>query len=102
MKTVLGPFIEHARQKGVDHATIRLLLLSAGWKERDVSEAVAAQILEMPVPRPPDRGGAREAFLYLLTFMALYTTITSLVVLTAGAGGRVRPSPDEAGASRRP
>jgi hypothetical protein len=81
MKDELGPFISHAREQGVDHSTIRLLLLSAGWKDRDISEAVAAQALGMPVPRPPDRGGAREAFLYLLTFIALYSTVISTVVL---------------------
>jgi len=26
-------FVDHARDKGMDHATIRHLLLSAGWKE---------------------------------------------------------------------
>ena len=93
MKEILGPFIEHARQKGMDHATIRLLLLSAGWKEREISTALAAQSLDTPVPAPPDRGGAREAFLHLLTFAALYTTVISLVILFFTLIDRLFPDP---------
>jgi hypothetical protein len=62
-KPVLDPlatFIDHARGKDMDHATIRMLLLSAGWKERDVAPVLSAQALEHPVPTPPDVGGARE------------------------------------------
>jgi hypothetical protein len=77
----LDAFIAHARSKDMDHATIRLLLLAAGWKERDVAQALAAQGLDMPVPVPPDSGGAREAFLHLLAFSSLYTTVISLIVL---------------------
>lgn len=74
-------FIHHARGKGMDHATIRVLLLSAGWKEKDVAHALAAEGLEMAVPEPPSAGGARDAFLYLLMYTALYTMVISLVVL---------------------
>jgi hypothetical protein len=31
MSGALFEFIRHARQKGMDHATIRVILLSAGW-----------------------------------------------------------------------
>jgi len=75
MGTSLASFIEHARTKGMDHATIRMLLLDAGWKEKDIADALTAQALDIPVPLPPDVGGAREAFLYLVTFTALYTFI---------------------------
>ncbi|TSC78606.1 MAG: hypothetical protein G01um101425_1008 [Candidatus Peregrinibacteria bacterium Gr01-1014_25] len=81
MLSPLTPFITHARGKGMDHATIRLLLLSAGWKEKDIAEALAAEGLSMPVPVPPDRGGAREAFFHLLTFASLYVTLVSLTIL---------------------
>lgn len=74
-------FIAHAREKGMDHATIRVLLLSAGWKEKDVAQALAAEGLEMPVPQPVRAGRAREAFLYLLTFTTLYITVISLVIM---------------------
>jgi hypothetical protein len=81
MSTDLAGFIDHARRKGMDHATIRMLLLSSGWKEKDVIEALARTSLELPIPAPPDRGGAREAFLHLLTFAAFYTSVIAVVML---------------------
>lgn len=81
MEPSLGAFIDHARQKGMDHATIRMLLLSAGWKEKDIASALTAQALDIPVPTPPDVGGAREAFLHLVAFAALYTAVISGVML---------------------
>ncbi len=77
----LAAFIDHARSKGMDHATIRMLLLSAGWKERDIAQALTAQALEIPVPTPPDVGGAREAFLHLLSAAALYTSVSYALTL---------------------
>lgn len=81
MDTRLQDFIAHARAKGMDHATIRLLLLSAGWKEREIVGAMAVEGLDMPVPEPPGGGGARDAFLYLLTFGALYAVLGSVLVI---------------------
>lgn len=79
--TQLKPFIAHARKKGMDHQTIRMLLLSSGWKERDIAEAMTEETLDMAVPMPPDAGGARDAFFHLLSFVALYTTVISVIVL---------------------
>lgn len=81
MASTLETFIAHARDKGMDHTTIRMLLLSAGWKEKDVAKALSAQSLDMPVPVPPDAGGARDAFFHLLTFACLYAGIISLTIL---------------------
>lgn len=77
----LSDFVEHARGKGMDHATIRMLLLSAGWKEKDIVEVLARTSLDRPIPAPPDRGGAREAFLHLLSFAAFYASAIATVVL---------------------
>ncbi len=77
----------------MDHATIRMLLLDAGWGERDIIEALTAESLEMSVPVPPDRGGAREAFLHLITFVALYVTSISLIVLFFTFINRLFPDP---------
>jgi hypothetical protein len=93
MSDDLSGFIEHAREKGMDHNTIRMLLLSAGWKERDVIEALAKTSLEMTIPAPPDRGGAREAFLHLLTFAALYTSVIATVMLLMRYVDRLFPDP---------
>lgn len=77
----LREFIAHARKKGMDHATIRMLLLSAGWKEKDIAEAVTEESLDLPIPLPTDAGGARDAFFHLLTFVSLYTTVISTIIL---------------------
>jgi hypothetical protein len=90
-------FVDHARDKGMDHATIRRLLLSAGWKEKDVAEVFCARDLELPIPEPAGVGSARargvrrpgspwprrarDAFLHLLTFGALFTWATNLILL---------------------
>ena len=81
MSKDLKDFIAHARKKGMDHATIRMLLLSAGWKEKEIVDAFSKEGLEKPIPAPPDVGGAREAFFHLLSFAALYTMVISLSVL---------------------
>ena len=58
MDEKLVQFVEHARGKGLDHAGIRQLLLSAGWKDRDITRfcAVLSWIcpsrLRPGVPRP--------------------------------------------------
>ena len=49
MNPDLAAFLEHARSKGMDHGTIRMLLLSAGWKEKDVAKALAEHSLDMAV-----------------------------------------------------
>ncbi len=93
MEQSLIDFITHARQKGMDHATVRVLLLSAGWKEKDVAQAMAAEGLDVPVPEPVRGGGAREAFLYLLTFTSLYILVISLVLLFFEYLNRLFPDP---------
>ena len=81
----------------MDHGTIRQLLLSAGWKEKDIAEAFCTRDLELPIPEPtvvgPGRAlgirrtgsvwprRARDAFLHVLTFGALYTWATTLILL---------------------
>ena len=66
-------FVDHARDKGMDHATIRHLLLSAGWKEKDVAEVFRTRDLELPIPEPTGVGSARDALFHLLTLTALHT-----------------------------
>ncbi len=81
MTAQLHEFIEHARRKGMDHQTIRMLLLSAGWKEKQIAAALSEQGLDMAVPRPPDTGGAREAFFHLLAFAAFYASVVGVLAL---------------------
>ena len=93
MSPSLAEFIAHARSRGMDHATIRMLLLSAGWKEKDVARALAAHSLDIPVPSPPDGGGARDAFLQLSAFAALYASAIATVSLLFDYVNRMRPDP---------
>lgn len=74
-------FVDHARDRGMDHATVRHVLLSAGWKEKDIADVVCARDLELPIPEPMGVGSARDAFFHLLTFTALYTWAISLILL---------------------
>src|SRR5688572_572989 len=74
-------FIEHARQKGIDHPTIFLLLRATGWKERELAEAFASSELTMPIPERAGVGSASDAFFHLLAFTALYIGAISLISL---------------------
>ena len=84
MNPDLAAFLEHARSRGMDPGTIRMLLLSAGWKEKDVARALAEHALDLPVPAPPDAGGARDAFLYLTAFAAMYAAAIAGLSLLFG------------------
>ncbi|MBI2636365.1 hypothetical protein HYW84_03515 [Candidatus Peregrinibacteria bacterium] len=89
----LPTFISHARHQGMDHQTIRMLLLSAGWKEKDVSQALASESLELSVPLPPDSGNARDAFFHLLGFTALTAAVISMIFLFFDFLDRMLPDP---------
>src|SRR5689334_21168329 len=65
----------------MDHATIHLLLHAAGWKERDIAGAIASEGLDLPVPEPVSARNARDAFLHMLTFTALYVAVSSVIML---------------------
>src|SRR5262245_55553362 len=93
MNQDLASFISHARSRGMDHATIRMLLLSAGWKEKDVAQALTEQALDMPVPSPPDVGGAREAFIHLCTFASLYAWVIASILLLLTCVDLAMPDP---------
>lgn len=77
----------------MDHGTIRMLLLAAGWKEKEVARALAEHALDLPVPAPPDSGGAREAFLHLTAFAALYASVIAGVKLLFDIINRWFPDP---------
>ena len=81
MDEKLRQFIDHSRDKGLDDATVRHMLLSAGWRDKDIAEVFCARDLDLPIPEPVGVGTARDAFFHLLTFTALYTWATSLILL---------------------
>jgi hypothetical protein len=81
MQADLAKFIEHARLKGMDHSTIFALLQSAGWKDQEIAEAIAARELTIPIPERAGVGSPRDAFFHLLAFTALYAWTICLLFL---------------------
>src|SRR5947209_13349463 len=81
MEERLTRFIDHARQKGLDPGEIFMLLRSSGWKEKQIAQALAARELAVPIPERAGAGSARDAFLHLVAFTALYSVAISLVLL---------------------
>ncbi|MEQ1827351.1 MAG: DUF5671 domain-containing protein [Pirellula sp.] len=93
MSQSLLDFIKHARQKGMDHATIRVLLMSAGWRERDIANEFAQEGLDLPVPVPPATGGAKEAFQYLVAFFTLSFVVVNFIFLSFQFIDKFYPDP---------
>ena len=52
MEEKLIEFIDHVSTQGLDHATIRQLLLSAGWRDKQIAEVFCERELELPIPKP--------------------------------------------------
>ena len=87
MNEELRRFIKESLERGIDRETIRAVLLEAGWQERDVRSALAAFAdVDFPVavPRPRPYLHAREAFLYLVSFISLYVFAFSLGAVLFG------------------
>ena len=93
MNDKLNDFIDHARDKGMDLASIRQLLLSAGWRDQAIAESICARELELSIPKPTIpvrvasqhpvsiRHKSRDAFLHLLAYATLYLWSMSVVLL---------------------
>lgn len=81
MNEELRQFIKESLERGLDRDAIRDVLLEAGWQEREVSSGLAAFAdVDFPVAVPKPRAylHAREAFLYLVSFISLYVFAFSL------------------------
>ncbi|MDE2843449.1 MAG: DUF5671 domain-containing protein [Chloroflexota bacterium] len=81
MNEELRQFIKEALERGQERDVIRQVLLEAGWQEREVRNALGAfaeVAFPVAVPRPRPYLHAREAFLYLVSFIALYVFAFSL------------------------
>ncbi len=77
----LSRFIDEALQKGCDRPTVFLMLRATGWKEREIAGALAERELGLAIPERAGAGSARDAFLHLLAFTALYAWAISLICL---------------------
>jgi Domain of unknown function (DUF5671) len=77
----LSRFIDEAIEKGLDRPTVFLMLRATGWKEREIAAAIAERELGVLIPERAGAGSARDAFLHLVAFTALYAWVVSLIYL---------------------
>ena len=87
MNRDLRAFIKESLERGHDRDTIRGVLVEAGWREEEVRNGLssfAAVDFPVAVPRPTPYLYAREAFLYLVSFIALYVSAISFGLLAFG------------------
>lgn len=81
----LTGFVRDALARGLSRRQVEDVLKQAGWNAAQVSAALAvfaAVDFPIPVPRPRPSLSAREAFMYLLLFTALYIVAFNLGSLT--------------------
>lgn len=83
----LNEFVRRALANGEEREVVAKALLDAGWAPDEAQAALnryAEVDFPVPVPRPQRSGTAKEAFLYLATFVTLYMSAISLgIVLTS-------------------
>jgi len=77
----LVAFVAHARDRNMEYETIRHMLLSSGWKDKEIANVFAAHELEVPIPAARRKGGAREAFFHLTAFTCMYVAAVSLIIM---------------------
>ena len=96
MSSELDSFVKDSLERGLERDAIREVLLRAGWRQEELSNALSAYAdidFPVPVPRPKPYLQAREAFLYLVSFIALYATAFSLGTLIFAFIDRAFPDP---------
>jgi len=83
----LADFVREALRAGKSREEVTEVLDQAGWAQDEIADALG-QFADVPFPIPvPLRrtsGSAREAFLYLVTYAALYTAAIALGNLLCG------------------
>jgi hypothetical protein len=92
----LAGFVREALARGVPRDMIAQALGEAGWRPEQVRRALAnwAEVtFPVPVPRPRPYLSARDAFLYLVLFTALYITAFNLGSLAFRFIERAFPDP---------
>jgi cytochrome bd-type quinol oxidase subunit 2 len=78
MKADLVAFVQKSLEKGCSRAQIEEVLSDAGWRRSEISHALSAfaeTSFPVAVPRPRTSLTARDAFLYLVLFAALYCLV---------------------------
>lgn len=98
MDAQLLEFTRSALQSGSGRAEIAGALRRAGWAEADIATALGAFAeveFPVPVPRPKPYLSAREVFVYLALFAALYASAYNLGALAFEFINRAFPDPLE-------
>jgi hypothetical protein len=84
MDSELRDFTRRAIESGQPRDAIATALSRAGWSDADVSDALdnyAAVDFPLAVPKPKPYLSAREVFVYLVLFAALYFSVWNLGAL---------------------
>jgi O-antigen/teichoic acid export membrane protein len=98
MNAELVEFTRRALAAGKERQEISNILRQAGWVEPDIEaalDAFADITFPIPVPRPKPYLSAREVFVYLILFAALYAAAFSLGALVFDLIDRRFPDPLE-------
>lgn len=96
-------FVEEALRRGTPRAEVERELAAAGWRREEVAEGLAAfaeSPFPVPVPRPRPYLSAKEAFLYLVLFTALYLSAWHFGALLFELIEAAWPDPAAEGAHR--
>lgn len=91
-------YVHRALAAGRSPEAIRRALAEAGWSEAQIARALDAWAPGedgLPVPRPPGQISARDAFLHLVLFAALYASAWQLGSLAFDLIELVLPDPAE-------
>lgn len=81
MNTQISEFVHAALKQGVSREDISRGLLEGGWSQKEIHAALDAFVesdLPLPVPRKRVSGSAKEAFLFMMFFSAMYTALFAL------------------------
>jgi hypothetical protein len=96
MDSELREFTRHALEKGLPREAIATALQRAGWPEADIDDALqsfAPVDFPLAVPKPKPYLSAREVFIYLVLFAALYFSVWHLGALIFDFINRAFPDP---------
>ena len=84
MNQELHSFVKESLEKEQSRVSIKEALLLAGWQEQEIVKALnsfAEVDFPIPVPKKKPYLAAREAFLYLISFITLYISAFSFGAL---------------------
>ena len=77
----LEVFVKESLASGAKSADIEKAIIDAGWPPDQAKRAINSYVVtsfSIPVPRPRPSLSARDAFLYLVMFSALYLSVYNL------------------------